>query len=467
MRYRERIKRVYHSGRGEGMIAYLPELYPDELVYSWFCRYYVHSGCFTYKMALRELYRKKSDTPSKEFLGNLRPEAIEQIERVYPLEDLVLDHTMFPQYARFIPLKQKRTALHSIIYDTCDIHHLFCVLPRAEDEQYLRYCPLCVNEDRDMYGETYWHRTHQIRNMGICTKHGCRLIDSDVLVKSESDYTFCPAEYHVHEHRAVMENNLSAVQFAQYINTVFGSPVDLSKDIPISAVLYHGMRQTKYLKPSGRSRYTRQLADDMNGFYREMGLHSISSMCQVQRVLLEGRSDFSIVCQIAFFLGMKPEELASPSLTTEQVMQEDSTHYMRDMVPVDWEQMDIDTAPILEQLAGDIYNGNASAAGRPERVSERCVYRELNLLGHQLENMPRCKAVFEKYTESYPESWARKIIWAYKRLEEKGDPFYWSDIRRLSGVKKKNFVSIIPYLEKHTDVDTAHRIMTLVEKEYV
>ena len=28
-------------------------------------------------------------------------------------------------------------------------------------------------------------------------------------------------------------------------------------------------------------------------------------------------------------------------------------------------------------------------------------------------------------------------------------------------------VSIIPYLEKHTDVDTAHRIMTLVEKEYV
>ena len=24
------------------MIAYLPELYPDELAYSWFCRYYAH-----------------------------------------------------------------------------------------------------------------------------------------------------------------------------------------------------------------------------------------------------------------------------------------------------------------------------------------------------------------------------------------------------------------------------------------
>ena len=34
------------------MIAYFPAIYPDELVYSWFCRYYVHSGCLSHKMAL-------------------------------------------------------------------------------------------------------------------------------------------------------------------------------------------------------------------------------------------------------------------------------------------------------------------------------------------------------------------------------------------------------------------------------
>lgn len=37
------------------MIAYLPEIYPDELVYSWFCRYYIHTGCITNAMAFREL----------------------------------------------------------------------------------------------------------------------------------------------------------------------------------------------------------------------------------------------------------------------------------------------------------------------------------------------------------------------------------------------------------------------------
>ena len=50
------------------MIAYLPTIYPDELVYSWFCRYYVHSGFLTHKMALQELYCNRSDNPSKEFM---------------------------------------------------------------------------------------------------------------------------------------------------------------------------------------------------------------------------------------------------------------------------------------------------------------------------------------------------------------------------------------------------------------
>lgn len=204
------------------------------------------------------------------------------------------------------------------------------------------------------------------------------------------------------------------------------------------------------------------LADDLNVFYRYMGLCNIASMYQIQRVLLGSRSDFSVVCQVAFFLGMTPEELTSPTLTLEQVQQEQDSHYMKDTAPVDWVQLDMDTAPTLEVVARGIYDGTASESGRPERVSERFVYREMNLLGHQLENMPRCKAIFERYTESYPESWARKIIWAYQRLRAQGKPFYWSDIRKLSGVKKKNFQSIIPYLVNHTDDNMVNQIIALV-----
>ncbi len=135
------------------MIAYFPTIYPDELVYSWFCRYYVHSGCFSHKMAMQELYCKRSDNPSKEFIGNLNSEVKVRISKICSLDKLVLDHTMYPQYARFIPLEQKRNALYRLEHDFCDVHHLFSVLPRTDGERYLRFCPLCAQEDRETYGE--------------------------------------------------------------------------------------------------------------------------------------------------------------------------------------------------------------------------------------------------------------------------------------------------------------------------
>lgn len=260
------------------MITYMPTIYPDELVYSWFCRYYVHSGCFSHKTALQELYCKKSDYLSKEFIGNLNNEAMEQIDEIYSLDKLVLDHTMYSQYARFIPLAEKKEALYRLGHDSCDVHYLFPVLPRNDGERYLRFCPLCVKEDREMYGEAYWHRKHQIRNMCICTKHKCRLMESSVPAKSEQSFTFCPAENYTYDREVVFERDLSVIQYMEYLASVFDSAMDFENDIPISSILYDGMSRTKYLKPSGRSRYTKMLTDDMGEFYGSMGICSVASV---------------------------------------------------------------------------------------------------------------------------------------------------------------------------------------------
>ena len=444
------------------MIAYMPTIYPDELVYSWFCRYYVHSGCFSHKEALQELYCKRSDYLNKEFIGNLNKEAMGQIEKIFPLDELVLKHTMYPQYARFIPLEKKKEALYRLSHEPCDVHHLFSVLPRNEGEQYLKFCPMCAREDRERYGETYWHRKHQIRNMSICTKHKCRLMESSVPAKSEQCFTFSPAENYIGDGKVVVESDPMKIRFASFLDSVFNAPMDFENDVPISAILYDGMSRTKYLKPSGRSRYTKMLADDMGEFYRGMGICSIVSVYQIQRTLLGSLSEFSAICQIAFFLRMKPEELTAPSLTAEQIKQEQDSHYMRNTAPVDWDMLDRETAPVLEKFVRAVYDGTANENGRPERVSEKLVYREMNLLGHQLENMPRCKAIFERYTESYPESWARKIIWAYKKLEEEGKPFCWTDIRKISGVKKKNLKEVVPHLMRYMDDELVERIIELV-----
>ena len=54
------------------MIGYLPELYPDESFYSFVSRTFVHSGHSLHSAVLREFFCKRSDNPSKEFLGNLK-----------------------------------------------------------------------------------------------------------------------------------------------------------------------------------------------------------------------------------------------------------------------------------------------------------------------------------------------------------------------------------------------------------
>lgn len=445
------------------MIAYLPELYPDELVYSWFCRYFVHSGCLTHKMALNEILYKRCNNPSKEFLGHFNPDMLTAIQRMYPINEVILKHTMYPQYARFIPQEQKKKALYHIVFDFCDVHHLFAILPRSPSDLYLKYCPVCADEDRQQHGEAYWHRVHQIRNMQICTKHNCRLVNSFVVAKSEQTFTLCPAESHIADHKPVFETDPLKIAFAQYMVDVFNAPMDFDRDIPISAVLYHGMQDTKYIKSTGKSRYTKQLAEDITTYYKRLDIGSIASMSQIQRVLLGGdRFDFSVICQIAFFLGMDVETLTNPMLTAAQIEQEQSTHYMTDRPAIDWAVYDAETAPILERVARSIYDGTTSETGRPERVSEKVIYREMNLPAHRLENLPLCKAVFDKYSESYEENWARRIVWGYNKLKANNAPFYWSDIRKITGVKKKYINSVIPYLKKHTDCKTLKEIEKLI-----
>lgn len=449
------------------MISYLPEIYPDELVYSWFCRYYVHTGCLTHKAALNDILSNRHDNPSKEFLGHLNPEMIKAIQRMYPIEDIIINHTMYPQYARFIPQQQKKNALYHIGYDFCDTRHLFAILPRTQADNYLKYCPLCIQEDRKNYGEAYWHRKHQIRNMSVCYKHKCLLVNSDVTAKSEQTFTLNPAETTIGTQEPKYVDNMIQVVFYEYMAAVFDSPINinLENDIPISAVLYNAMRKTPYMKQSGKSRYTKRFVDDMQAYYKNIGVCSIASMSQVQRVLLQDRIDFSVICQIAFFLNISVDELTAPTLTNQQINQEQQSHYIKNREPIDLSAYDEKIAPILEQLANDIYIGAVSPTGRPERVSEKIIYRELNLPGHRLEILPKCKAIMNNYNEPYEECWARRLIWAFDKFtaERNGTPFYWSDIRRITGVKKKNIEKVIPYLSKHTDRKTADAIIKIIE----
>ncbi len=450
------------------MTGFIPEIYLDELVYSWFCRYYVHSGYSANKMALEDLLYNRHCNPSKEFIGHLNPEMEAVIKRMYPVRTLILEHTMFPQYARFIGMPQKKDAIFRMEHEFCDAHRLFAILPRSKGDQYLKYCPMCAEDDRKLYGETYWHRRHQLRNMNICTKHKCLLENSEIPAKSEQCFTLDPAETAIQDAPVEYVTDSLELEFAAYMEKIFDSPVDFENDIPVSAILYFGMEGTKYMSGTGRVRNTRLLADDMMEFFSQIGIADIASYYQIQRTMLGSRSDFLVVSQIAFFLGIPAERLTQPELSEEQILTEQcARNPKKEDCPEDWNRYDVEMVPVVEQAARDIYYGNINSSGRPERISERLINRYAGLPVHRIENMPQCREVLRRYKETYEQHWARRLVWAYKKLwaEKDSSPFYWIDLRRLTGIKKKNFPQISPFLEEFTDKDTADRIRKLIDGE--
>ena len=224
------------------------------------------------------------------------------------------------------------------------------------------------------------------------------------------------------------------------------------------------------MKSSGKTRYTQKLADDLHAFYQKIGVTSITSMTQIQKALLSGKADFTVVCQIAFFLGISVEELTSPNLTPEQIAAEQESHRVRGKVCPEWDDFDTAAAPVLEQLAHDIYTGAARPDGRPERVSERLIYRTFELDGerlhwYRLQNAPQCQAIMDKYYETYEDHWSRRLVWAYNKLKaEQGDrPIYRSQLRRISGIKEHNLHKVIPLIHNHTDRKTAKIIRQIIK----
>ena len=157
-------------------------------------------------------------------------------------------------------------------------------------------------------------------------------------------------------------------------------------------------------------------------------------------------------------------------MTPKQIEDEQAAHHVRGNVCPDWDEFDNVAAPVLEKLAHDIYTGAARTDGRPERVSERLIYRTFELNGeklhwYRLQNAPKCKSIMDKYYETYEDNWARRLVWAYHKLKkERGSvPFYWSDMRKISGVRMRNIEGIIPLIGNHTDRKTAKAIRQIIE----
>ena len=450
------------------MIGYFPELYEDELVYSWIARYLVHSGYTSAADAYQDLYFNKNLRPSVELMNNLIDDAKSVMTKYMPMEDLIYNHTLLPEYGRFIdPMKRERLVSEADFSRGNWINSL--MIPAATGERYLKYCPLCAKEDRDNHGEAYWHRKHQIIGIKSCTKHKVYLQDSDVLINRNLT-RLKAAEIVINRMTVITEcEDEIIMKLASYMVSVFDSSKYshdhigkyLNRHIP-----------SKYIHDNG-NRKAYELYEDYTAFYRSLAAEELMSINTMSRILRGHSGTFGNICQLGLFFGVDPSDLLNKGdealnddifirvsqLTGEPLsrvyligeavineLKKDSVIFIKEKRhEANIDKEDIALLPSVKSMVMKIYG---EGDDRPRKISLNAICKPLNVDMHKMKKMERCMSVINQYYESQEEYWAREIVWAIKKIEKNGEPLNERHIRNMTNLRHDNIVDSLDALER-------------------
>ncbi|WP_442602773.1 TnsD family transposase [Paenibacillus sp. KN14-4R] len=164
-------------------MIYFPSLFPDEILYSALSRYHRDSGSENYKLTMDDLFGDAKVCASLLFPSHLAAlcERMPPGSKFNP-EKLIANHTFLPYYAPFIPKKRNLEMKEIMNSEKGTSAYMQIGKPAStvKSQQGLNYCSACVIHDRKIYGEAYWHRSHQAEGIFICHYHNNALIRSNV-----------------------------------------------------------------------------------------------------------------------------------------------------------------------------------------------------------------------------------------------------------------------------------------------
>lgn len=475
------------------MIVQFPQFYPDELVYSLLARYYTQTGYMRYVFAAEDLFLSKTVRPDVDFLNQYTPEALEMLTRELTMEQIVEKHTMFPYYGQFLNRDRKERAFQALVQMKGNYHNLLPMPKQKNGEgRYLRYCPVCAKEDREKYGETYWHRIHQMPGICVCPEHGCHLSESTVKISGKASPDLMAAELIVPEKDGISvacKNPLER-QLAIYMQEVLQSKIDLESEVTAGEFLHSRLEETPYRSVRGEQRNIGLFHADFKEFTKELQDNHFSELWQIQKVFTDDRVNFQEICILALFLKIPAQELVKMELP-EQTQEErfdkeifrlheqglkypeiakrlDASYSMVKAIggkrygkyhkepkkplksgvkAYDWDKIDRDTLPLVKDAIKKL---KGKEGERPKKVTIYAVEKVLDLPSKRISQyLPKCREEIEKYEEPQEEYWAREVVWAIDTIRKNGDILNWKHIRNLTNMRKKNLIACMPYLRDY------------------
>lgn len=452
-------------------IAYFPEIYEDELIYSVLSRYYAHEGYLVYRDAAASIFQNKYTNPSIEFINKLTPDFEKALCNQKPMQELIEKHTMFPMYMRFYP-KDRREHDFKVLVELESNKNIFPRIAYKGRKRYLRFCPLCAKEDKERLGETYWHRSHQLWGIDICFIHHCELMDSNVLCSGNSP-GFIDAESQW-RYEVKMCDNAHINLLSEYMVEVFQYKLDMEQEYDIGEYLSKRLCDD-YLSEDGTQRKLKKLYEDYDSYFKMLDDNYKIEMEQLHKLFGGKRYLMHEICQIALFEKIsvsdlmhqiKSKETQNPiyiqvakelkleyelvKLVGETIIKQNNRKKQNSIKEVHleekWRQIDIDTLPLIEEVIDDMYNMDSGI--RPKRVCITNICRRINITNKKLNKLPKCKEKVLERIETQEHYWARESIWAMEQMQSEGISINWKHFRVLTNMRKCNLEVSMSYLEQ-------------------
>ncbi|MDM0053739.1 TniQ family protein [Variovorax sp. J22R115] len=158
-----------------------PRLYPDELVSSGLTR-----CCRWFNLPFKRFAREELRVPGLRLnFVNLWP--LRPLEELFNLsaEELLWKHTAFPYATAFVLGESFEHARSASLDGGPGMPRLLAAMQNVSAEvPHRRYCPQCVQESVARYGESYWHRAHNLPGALVCPWHACALVTTQLPASS-------------------------------------------------------------------------------------------------------------------------------------------------------------------------------------------------------------------------------------------------------------------------------------------
>ncbi|GAA6171259.1 hypothetical protein NBRC116592_09290 [Colwellia sp. KU-HH00111] len=174
---------------------HFPVPYPDELIYSLVARAGIRSAITSPKQLLEQVFGDRKVIATLDLPSHLS--AISSLlvnTGKFDVQRLIYEHTMFPIYAPFVDESTRIRALKGMGSRSKSSVHLMlgAVASIVKTSGNFRSCFLCVAEQQQKYGESYWSRLWHLPSLPHCPIHG-------LLNQSSTSYHDNRHTYHLYD----------------------------------------------------------------------------------------------------------------------------------------------------------------------------------------------------------------------------------------------------------------------------